>query len=395
MVLYGVVATWFAFDRKIALSGCWGRYEGLYTILYYLSVMLLSTFVSDKYKKVLVHCVLLCGAFQAIYAICQCFNWLNVKQFYKSLRYYDSVHNRYAVKKQAWILGLTNNPNFFGSYMLMCLSYSIGLLLDSKKIIKSVIYCIFIALFTFGLLVSNATSSVVGLSFVCFFALIYIIKNKKFYKLLVLVLIFVSVTVSVVKLNKTTLIKDIKITKTEATEVAKGNLDDSYGTKRMYIWKKTVEIIPKYFWHGVGVDSFHKAFDGEALIRKTETKKILYDKAHNEYLQLLITQGIFALVAYMWLCGFVVIRGLKKGLKSDKYENNLKIIENGKLAENSKGKKKVKKTEKIETTQIYLVLPIIGYMVQAFFNISVIEVAPIFWMALGLCAGNIEKKKCN
>jgi putative inorganic carbon (HCO3(-)) transporter len=34
--------------------------------------------------------------------------------------------------------------------------------------------------------------------------------------------------------------------------------------------------------------------------------------------------------------------------------------------------------------ELYLVLPVIGYLVQAFFNISVIDVAPVFFLSLGL-----------
>ena len=40
--------------------------------------------------------------------------------------------------------------------------------------------------------------------------------------------------------------------------------------------------------------------------------------------------------------------------------------------------------------EVYLVLPVIGYVVQAFFSISVIELAPIFYMALGLCGDKRE-----
>lgn len=360
--MFGVISTWFAFDRSIALEGCWGRYEGLYSILYYLSVMLLSTFVSDKYKKVLVNCFLLCGAFQAVYAICQCFGWLNVKQVWHTEKLYDETTQAIISKRSVWVLGLTNNPNFFGTYTLICVSYAIGLFIDSQKFIKKFYYVVLIALFMFVLLASNATSAAVGFIFISLFILIYLIKNKRFVDLLVLALLLISITILVVKLGKTTLVKDVQQTGTEATEVAKGNLDDSYGTKRMFIWKKTVEIIPQHFWHGVGVDSFHKAFDGKALTRKKEieNKTILYDKAHNEYLQLLITQGIFALVVYVWLYGYVIFCGLKRSFKYN---------------------------------EIYLVLPIIGYLVQAFFNISVIEVAPFFWMALGLCAGRVDKIK--
>ena len=39
-----------------------------------------------------------------------------------------------------------------------------------------------------------------------------------------------------------------------------------------------------------------------------------------------------------------------------------------------------------------LLLLFIGYCIQAFFNISVIEVAPMFYMALGLCINKDNAK---
>ena len=163
--------------------------------------------------------------------------------------------------------------------------------------------------------------------------------------------IVLSITCLTVCIKKTTLVNDvIKIGK-EATEVAKGNFDDSFGTKRMFIWKETLKIVPNHLWHGVGIDSFHKAFNGSFLVRFVGTKGKIYDKAHNEYLQTLVTQGIFALVSYLFVYGYIVFKGTKNAFKNK---------------------------------QIYLVLPVIGYLVQAFFNISTIEVAPIFYMALGL-----------
>ncbi len=324
--------------------------------------MLLSTFVSDKYKKVLVNSIILCGAVQALYAVCQCYSWLNVKQVFHPYLYFDERVNAKVYGREVWVLGLTNNPNFFGTYMLLCLSYSIGLLLDSKKIWSGIIYSIFTALFMFCLLAANAASSGVGLIFVLCFILIYCIKNKLFKKLIVLTLILVAVTVFAVNQKKTTLLKDMKIIGFEATELAIGNVDDSYGTNRMFIWKSTVKVIPEHFWHGVGIDSFHKAFDGKALTLKAITTgniTVLYDKAHNEYLQILITEGIFALVSYVLLYGYTIFCGLRRAFK---YK------------------------------EVYLVLPIIGYLVQAFFNISVIEVAPMFYMALGLCATQVGTK---
>lgn len=351
------ISTWFAFNRNIALNGCGWRYEGLFSVLYYLSLMLLSTFVPNKYKKFLANCILLCGAFQAIYGVCQCYSWLNVKQVFYPIKYYDEAVLATVYGKKVWVVGLTNNPNFFGTYMLLCLSYSLGLFIDCKKVITGVIYFLYTALFMFALLISNTTSAAVGLIVVGIFIFIYCVKNKMILKLLAICAILSLVTLLAFCQGKTKLLKDVGKVGSEATEIAKGNLDDSFGTSRMYIWKNTVKIIPQHLWHGVGVDSFHKAFDGKALTQKTKTKIIIYDKAHNEYLQILVTEGIFALISYLLLYGTVLFSGLRRCFKFK---------------------------------EVYLVLPVIGYLVQAFFNISVIEVAPIFFMALGLCCGKID-----
>jgi glycerol-3-phosphate cytidylyltransferase len=349
---FGGISTWFAFDRNIALEGCWGRYEGLYSILYYLSVMLLSSFVSDKYKKVLVNAILLCGMFQAVYGIFQSYGLFNVKQFFNATAYYDETINKMVYGKEIWITGFTNNPNFFGTYMLLCLTYSLGLFLDCKKTITGIVYTIYSALFLFALLLSNTTSAAVGLIVVMCFVTVYCIKNKMSLKFLTILAIICSITSYAYCNKKTTLVKDVIKVGNEGSQITKGNFDESYGTRRMFIWKETFKIVPNHFWHGVGVDSFHKAFNGTALVRKTKTRKVLYDKAHNEYLQILVTQGIFALIAYLLLYGYAMFCGLKRSFKYN---------------------------------EVYVFLPVIGYLVQALFNISVIEVAPFFFIALGLC----------
>ena len=358
-IVFAIISTIFAFDIKTALEGCPLRYEGLSAILYYLTLFLLSTQVSKKYKKILVNTILICGAVQAIYAICQVFGLFNVKQYFHVRRIWDESLQARVPVNEIWAIGFTNNPNFFGTYMLLCLSYSFGLFLEAKKIYENSIYLALSCLFMFGLLISDTLAVVIGLLCILMYIFIYCLKNKYYEKFVVIFAIILFFTCLATGLGKTKLVKDMLKTGNEVIEISKGNFDDNYGTKRMYIWKNTLKIVPQYLLHGVGIDSFHKAFDGEALTLKKPTKIILYDKAHNEYLQTLVTQGIFALGSYLFIYGYAVYVGTKNAFKNK---------------------------------QIYLVLPIIGYLVQAFFNISVIEVAPLFYMALGLCV-NCEEEK--
>ena len=262
----------------------------------------------------------------------------------------EFLSDGFRIKREVWATGFLTNPNFFGSYMVLCVAFSLGLYVDEKKTIKSIIYLLFTAMFVVGLLISNAMSSAVGFIVILCYVLVYSIKNKYFKKIIIISLIIICAVIGIKALGKTKLVKDIIKTGKQATEMAKGNLDENYGTNRIYIWKNTFKIVPKNLIHGVGVDNYYYAFDGKPLY--SQNGKVFYDKVHNEYLQILITEGIFCLLAYLAFYGIITIRGIKYSFKNK---------------------------------EVYFILPIIGYLVQAFFNISVIEVAPIFYIVLGFC----------
>ena len=351
-----MISVYYAYNKQVALFGYTKRNEGLFSILYYLSVMLLSSFVSPKYKKYIVNAILLCGTFQAFYAIFQKYELFGVKVYRHTYKHFDQNLNKVIKNTIIYALGCTTNPNVFGAYMMFCLSYSLGLFIDSKKIVLKVLYGLACALFMFGMMISNCSASAVGLAFVGLYIFIYCIKNKYFKQLLIIALILVLMVILAVKLHKTNLVRDIKIIANQTSEITKGNVDDNFGTNRFYLWKKTLKVIPKYWIHGIGIDNFYYAFDGKPLIYDNQK----YDKAHNEYLQTLVTQGAFATVSYLALYGYVVFYGIKNSFKNK---------------------------------EIYLILPIIGYLIQAFFSISVIELAPLFYISLGLCGNrNVESE---
>jgi len=357
IIIFGIISTIFAIKPEVALWGIGGRYEGLFTILYYFSLMFLSSFVSKKYRKVIIWTILVGGAIQCIYAICQISDVEGVYRMIHSTGKIKFKADGFELEKEVWATGFATNPNFFGTYMLLCATFALGLYIDEKKIIKSIMYLLFFGLFIVGLLISNTASTVVGLGAASVIALIYCIKNKYIKKILFFAVIVVGTTLAIYKFGKTTLIKDMTKVGQQSTEMAKGNIQENYGTNRIYIWKNTLKIVPKYIVHGVGIDNFYYAFDGKALV--TKNGRTFFDKVHNEYLQILITEGIFCLIAYLAFYLVIVLRGMKNS-----FRNN----------------------------EIYILIPVIGYLVQAFFNISVIEVAPIFFVALGFCDSKYNER---
>jgi O-antigen ligase len=103
---------------------------------------------------------------------------------------------------------------------------------------------------------------------------------------------------------------------------------------------------------GSGPDTF-----GIVYPKDTVFKGVTVDKAHNEYLQIAVTLGIPALLVYLFFTAHVLLTGLKAASRM-KGENQILLF--GLLA------------------------ICIGYLTQAFFNISVITVAPFFWVILGI-----------
>ena len=317
ILIFGVISTIFAVRPKVALWGLGSRYEGIFTIMYYFSIMFLSSFISGKYKKAIVASILLSGVIQCIYAVCQINEVEGVFRMVHSTGKIIFLADGFKLEQKIWATGFLTNPNFFGTYMLLCTSYALGLYIDEKKIIKSIIYILIMGLFIVGILISNTTSCAIGLIAVLIFSLIFCIKNKKVKKIIFLTLAIICTVLCVYKAGKTNLIKDVGIVGKESTEIAKGNIKEEYGTNRIYIWKNTLSIVPKNLVHGVGIDNFYYAFDGKALV--TKDGKTYFDKAYNEYLQILITEGIFCLVTYIAMYATIGIRGVVSSYKRRKH----------------------------------------------------------------------------
>ena len=140
-------------------------------------------------------------------------------------------------------------------------------------------------------------------------------------------------------------------------------ISDSAGSGRIFIWKLAFKLIPKYPLIGSGPDTFlyaSAAQEIEDVYTIFKKSHVFMDKAHNEYLQYAVTVGIPALIIYLLFVGEILSK------QKDILKNNVTLI---------------------------FSLAIIGYLVQAFFNISTIGVAPIFWLLLGLIQNNKFKKR--
>lgn len=141
-------------------------------------------------------------------------------------------------------------------------------------------------------------------------------------------------------------------------------LDDSWGTHRGFMWRRSVDIFRDFSWKeklfGSGPDTFYLVFQpyfGE-LSQYGETST---NAAHNEYLNILITQGLVGLTAYL----AVILGSLLHALRCAKRDPYYLVFAAG----------------------------VLGYSVQALVNVAQPITTPLFFLFLSLAARKLPKKE--
>ncbi|MBI0576523.1 O-antigen ligase family protein [Neobacillus cucumis] len=254
-----------------------------------------------------------------------------------------------------------DNPNFFGSYLVLVILLTLTLFLIEKNYKLSLLHYISICLSFTALIFSGTRSGWVGVFIgIAFMSVAAIIKNKYLWKKWSLLLISLALIVILLNnLEKGTYTNRITTAVTDSYHIVTNESTGLEGSSRLFIWEKSIPLIKKYFWLGSGPDTFEFVFHAkpDELQRYFGDPNIIVDKAHNEYLQIAITLGIPALITYLLLLLYVFTRTLQ-------------------------AVKKAKDDEKI--LLFGLMATILGYLGQAFFNISTVPVAPLFWAVLGI-----------
>jgi len=345
------VSILFALDKSIAIQGRVFRNEGLITIIMYMLLFLAARSV----KKLNIHFInfaLLSALIVSVYGILQYFGIDPIPR--------DAVRSLWATNV---VFSTIGNPNFLGSYIVLMIPLSIHGYLIEKRYFSLLV---FISLFT--CLLATMTRGVwLGSLFSIFlyFILLWLNRNKYQFSSSRVLILCVSMLLSVFIINlnsSNVLFNRFFSIRSEAILLIKNNENvKTIGSYRWFLWARVIELIKQKPWFGYGIENmlipFMNAYRSDIVnILKLE---IVFDKAHNEYLNIAVSSGIPSLIAYLSFVGLC----LKTGI--------IRLKEN----------------------PIYLALfaSVIGYLIQATFNISVVSVAYVFWIFLGLLVGGSLK----
>ena len=150
----------------------------------------------------------------------------------------------------------------------------------------------------------------------------------------------------------------------ELSQIMHGNFDDNYATGRLYIWKNTLPLVPEHIILGGGPDTLSMRLDAgfsrfNEAIGQTVTSSI--DAAHNEYLNVLVDQGIIALIFYTAALLALAWHWIRK---SDR-----------------------------RPVAAVCGSAILAYCIQAFFGISCLVSAPYLWIVVGIMINDAYVKR--
>ncbi len=137
----------------------------------------------------------------------------------------------------------------------------------------------------------------------------------------------------------------------EIHELLHGNFDDDFGTYRVFLWKRAFKLVKEYPLIGSGPDTFAVRF----MDKYTNDVKLLgeltiNDTAANVYITMLINIGIVGFTSYIVFLILQFINGIKN---RNKYST-------------------------------VLLIGILCYAIQDFFNLWVVIVTPIYWTLMAI-----------
>ncbi len=356
LILYGcsaVISTVLSIDCNLSLRGDFLRYEGLFTLLAYVAlVVIFAGLVESRLQaEQLVKWLLVSAFLVALYGLMQYLGFNPTRHFIDSFNVNNVINST------------MGNGNFLGKFLVLTGPLFAGYCLYKNEK-KTYFTCSFaLAFIVMALVLSMARASWVGCtcSALLFSCLVFRYGGAGQKKHLVCMVTAIAGAALVLGLVTASGLGSFNIgSRIAAKAQAAFNLQQGHGSAtRLFVWGKSVPLIVERPWFGYGPDTHEKVYKGVSVesFKRFKTPGAI-DRAHNNYIDIAIGQGLFGLFAYCGvMASFFVM--LWRRLKSER-DNRLRML------------------------LCAILSGYAGYMVNDFFSFSVVSVSPTFWALMGL-----------
>ena len=198
------------------------------------------------------------------------------------------------------------------------------------------------------------------------------------------------------------------------------SFEDSWGNYRGFVWRRLMEAysdfsVPQMLF-GYGNESVKAIMTDRYYDDMMNTVGVIYDNAHNEYLQYLITTGIFGAVSYVGLL-VTTVAALVRTAVSEAAMNENESASGQSAGKRSKEKKTARDSRAArdssfargsrtglecllgyvadEGGMIAVLFGITGYAVQAFVNLNQSLTTPYIFLLIAMAGGLCRRYICQ
>lgn len=198
------------------------------------------------------------------------------------------------------------------------------------------------------------------------------------------------------------------------------SFEDSWGNYRGFVWRRLMEAysdfsVPQMLF-GYGNESVKAIMTDRYYDDMMNTVGVIYDNAHNEYLQYLITTGIFGAVSYVGLL-VTTVAALVRTAVSEAAMNENESASGQSAGKRSKEKKTARDSRAArdssfardsrtglecllgyvadEGGMIAVLFGITGYAVQAFVNLNQSLTTPYIFLLVAMAGGLCRRYICQ
>ncbi|MFZ3580228.1 O-antigen ligase family protein [Virgibacillus sp. DJP39] len=342
------LSTLFSTDPLVSSFGGEYKFQGLLAWFSYISLFLFTYNLVPINKQFnIIRMVVFASFFVGVYGILQ--------HYYLAVMTGEQVESSFV---RSW--STFDNPNYFGTYLVILMILAMTLFLSAKKLGESFIYWVIVSTLFLAILFTATRGAWIGeFSGMIILTVLLVWKRRDIWRkwtFLVLSLFFLLFIVDLTENNFFTS-RVISIGNDAESVILNEGENGDAGAGRWRIWKTSIPFVKEHFLIGSGPSTFSIEFPSRINEEGEYVSSKKFDNSHNEYLETAITMGIPALLVYIAL----MVTVLKSGLVAAKhFEGDQEIVAYG------------------------LIAAICGYLVQTFFNISVVTVAPFFWVVLGM-----------
>lgn len=258
-----------------------------------------------------------------------------------------------------------DNPDYFGSYLVLLIPVTVALLLTERKLLRTGMSFIILCTEFVALLGSETRSGWLGAAVAILLLTGYIGWRRQGYGrrwfsvLLILVVLFGLMNWATgyhFSQRAATISHDVH-------KILTGTNSNTAGASRWFIWKSSLPLIRRHFWWGTGPNTFVQVYNASTIpdYRQYFADHQINDE-NNDYMQIALTTGVPSLCLYLLFILSVLGGSIRRLFRRSRDEQ---LLHAG------------------------LITAILGYLIQACFNIRVVSVDPYFWLLLGIVSASV------